>query len=304
MNDRRALRGMLAGAEVLVNCSGPFVETGMPLVRAALDAGVHYLDVSGEESYVREVYALHREANRRGISVCPAFAIKGSLGEWCVRAATTPSMLDRGIDQVELAYAHTVRAFFRTSVGSIVSSTGQGLFRGGPPREFPFPPPFGRGLAMRVPAAEDCSIPRALPGAQVRSYLALQPGLPVNELWARGTVATLPLLPAFCQTMFSWWGRYHLKLYLPEPARSHDQETFAVTVEVSAGDEVARLAAVAWDSYTVTADIVAMGVRRLLETQAPRGVVSPSQLCPAEMALGSLKSLGAIRLVRPRHGWS
>jgi hypothetical protein len=312
MHDRRALRGVLGGAELVVNCSGPFVETGMPILRAALEAGIHYMDVSGEESHVREVYASsHREASRRGVSVCPAFAPKGALGEWCARAMVTQPMRDRGVDEVHVAYAHGLREYFRPSVASVLSSTGQGLFRGGQsreevlaPREFPFPPPFGRGLALCVPSAEDCSIPRAFPKARVRTYISLHPGLPINELWARWTHAALPALPAFCQILFSSWGRVHLKLYLPKPEAFHDEETFAVSVEVRAGGEVVRIAAVAWDAYAVTAEIVALGVHRLLESGTARGVVSPSELCPPDAALAALKSTGAIRLLRPRQGWS
>src|SRR5215203_3729725 len=55
---RRTIAG--AGAGVVVNCAGPFLDTAVPLARAAVKAGVHYLDVTAEQPAVQDLY---RELN-------------------------------------------------------------------------------------------------------------------------------------------------------------------------------------------------------------------------------------------------
>ncbi|HUS17772.1 MAG TPA: saccharopine dehydrogenase NADP-binding domain-containing protein, partial [Chloroflexia bacterium] len=49
--------GALCGPEtgVIVNCAGPFTTLGEPVVRAAVTAGVHYLDISGEQGYLARI---------------------------------------------------------------------------------------------------------------------------------------------------------------------------------------------------------------------------------------------------------
>src|SRR5829696_7469981 len=44
VDDDASLRALLDGADVLINCAGPFSRTGEPVVGAAVDAGVPYLD--------------------------------------------------------------------------------------------------------------------------------------------------------------------------------------------------------------------------------------------------------------------
>src|SRR5580698_9997714 len=41
--DARSLDRALAGAAVVINCAGPFIDTAEPLIEAALRNGVHYL---------------------------------------------------------------------------------------------------------------------------------------------------------------------------------------------------------------------------------------------------------------------
>src|SRR5215210_6724222 len=41
-------RPNLDGVELVLHCAGPFVRTSEPMVRACLDAGAHYFDITGE----------------------------------------------------------------------------------------------------------------------------------------------------------------------------------------------------------------------------------------------------------------
>jgi short subunit dehydrogenase-like uncharacterized protein len=55
-----ALAALLAPGDVLVSTVGPFVRWGAPAVRAAIDAGAHYLDSTGEPPFIRTVFERQR----------------------------------------------------------------------------------------------------------------------------------------------------------------------------------------------------------------------------------------------------
>ncbi|QEC47735.1 saccharopine dehydrogenase [Baekduia soli] len=52
-----AVRALLEAGDVLVSTVGPFTRLGAPAVEAAIDAGAHYLDSTGEAPFIRRVFA-------------------------------------------------------------------------------------------------------------------------------------------------------------------------------------------------------------------------------------------------------
>src|SRR4029078_5135645 len=81
VDDPGALRRALGGVDVVVNCAGPFLDTGLPLARAAVAAGAHYLDVTAEQPSVAQLYReLDRPARGARLSVVPAMALYRGLG--------------------------------------------------------------------------------------------------------------------------------------------------------------------------------------------------------------------------------
>jgi short subunit dehydrogenase-like uncharacterized protein len=56
IDDHAALVAAFAGCPAVINAAGPFVHTGEPVLRATLEAGAHYLDTTGEQPWMREVF--------------------------------------------------------------------------------------------------------------------------------------------------------------------------------------------------------------------------------------------------------
>ena len=54
-HDRKALAELFAGSEVVCNTVGPFYYFGKLVVEACADAGVHYLDTTGEIAFMDEI---------------------------------------------------------------------------------------------------------------------------------------------------------------------------------------------------------------------------------------------------------
>lgn len=61
----------LHGVALVLHCAGPFGQTSKPMVRACLEAGVHYLDITGEIAVFEGVMRQDAEAKRRGVTLIP-----------------------------------------------------------------------------------------------------------------------------------------------------------------------------------------------------------------------------------------
>lgn len=61
----------LRGMELVLHCAGPFSKTAAPMVKACLEVGAHYLDITGEIDVFAHCHALDAEAKQRGIVVLP-----------------------------------------------------------------------------------------------------------------------------------------------------------------------------------------------------------------------------------------
>src|SRR4051794_17073527 len=72
-----------AGAQVVVNCAGPLAELGEPVLLAAFDAGAHYVDVGGDQTFLHGLYERHDSTARKsGRVVVPGCGINCALGDW------------------------------------------------------------------------------------------------------------------------------------------------------------------------------------------------------------------------------
>lgn len=48
LDDPKLMAANLAGVAVVLNCAGPFTRTARPLAEICMQAGIHYLDITGE----------------------------------------------------------------------------------------------------------------------------------------------------------------------------------------------------------------------------------------------------------------
>jgi hypothetical protein len=112
--DRKALAALFAGTKVVYNVVGPFMQLSEPVVQACLDAGVHYLDTTGEQDWMLMLEERYGEQFRaRELLLCPANAWMWTAGNIAAELALeTP-----GIDTLDLIYV----ADSNTSVASTMS---------------------------------------------------------------------------------------------------------------------------------------------------------------------------------------
>jgi len=68
------VRALVEAGDVLVSTVGPFVRWGEPALHAAIDAGAHYLDSTGEPPFIRAVFERHgARAEAAGSGLLTAF---------------------------------------------------------------------------------------------------------------------------------------------------------------------------------------------------------------------------------------
>jgi saccharopine dehydrogenase-like NADP-dependent oxidoreductase len=65
--DKTALTALAAQADLLINVTGPYFKTLLPVLRAAIAAGTHYLDYSEDGATVAAALALDEEAKAAGV---------------------------------------------------------------------------------------------------------------------------------------------------------------------------------------------------------------------------------------------
>lgn len=109
VDDPAALARMAQAGKVLLTTVGPYLRHGLPVLEAAVAAGTHYLDLTGEPPFVaesrRRFGAAAREARVRVVHCCGFDSIPADLGAWY-----TVGLLPPGKKQV--------RAYLKTNAGA------------------------------------------------------------------------------------------------------------------------------------------------------------------------------------------
>jgi hypothetical protein len=130
--DTHALLPHFRKCSVVINVAGPFMQVAWPVLEAALQAGCHYLDTTGEQDWVREI------AERYG----PQFAAKGLLMApatafmWTAGALAAEVVLeDPEIDSLDILYqvdnALPSEASTKSFLRMVCNPTGQYYLEGG-----------------------------------------------------------------------------------------------------------------------------------------------------------------------------
>ncbi|XP_045449540.1 saccharopine dehydrogenase-like oxidoreductase [Melitaea cinxia] len=84
VSDEKSLTDMCLQCKVIVNCCGPYRNYGEPVVKAAIEAKTHYVDVSGEPEFMETMQLFYNERAREAgvyiISACGFDSIPNDMG--------------------------------------------------------------------------------------------------------------------------------------------------------------------------------------------------------------------------------
>jgi short subunit dehydrogenase-like uncharacterized protein len=72
LDDHQVLVEHLRQFPVVLHAAGPFIHTGFQMAAACLQAGTHYLDITGEIAVLEKLAAMDQEARARSVMLLPA----------------------------------------------------------------------------------------------------------------------------------------------------------------------------------------------------------------------------------------
>lgn len=101
LDDPDAIRHGLDGVTAVAHCAGPFSATAGPMARACVNAGVHYLDITGEIDVFEEIHGLHDRARAAGSVLLPGAGFDVVPTD-CLAALLAGAL--PGADRLDLAF--------------------------------------------------------------------------------------------------------------------------------------------------------------------------------------------------------
>lgn len=311
--DAAALASAFAGAKVVVNCVGSLAELGEPVLLATLAAGAHYVDLGGDQAFLRHLYERHDSTARRaGTVVVPACGINCALGDWAaawaaqhvcdvgdggdvVRASPAPRVGDdRPLDDVAVSYVFDDLVLSPGSQKGVFSQLHaralvwrrdrwESVAPASEKRSVNVGPAFGglRDVAS-FPGGDVITVPRHVNARHIQTYVSTTRSA-VASTALRLLARALPLVPK----------RATEKLAAYQPAEEEYARTrFAVVAQAHRDFDLARVIVSGTDQYRASAHIAAWVAEQLATRGAgPVGMRAPSELFRPAQALRAVASL-------------
>lgn len=277
--DDTALRDAFAGVFAVVSCAGPFLDLGPAPVAAAIAAGAHYLDSSGEQAWTRLLQErLDADAAARGVAVLPCFGFDYVPGDLAARLAAEGL---EPLDELVVAYAVTDASGSRGTRRTVARILGQPLVAyvdgrlvptrlGAAPRMVSFP--FGEKSVAQWSGTEPLTVPRHTQVRTVRSY--------VRAPAAARRAGPLLRLAAPLVRLSARFG--------PDgpPEAERARARFAVVAEARGPAGGRRVTLTGSDMYLLTARLLVAGAELLLAGEGrASGVVAPAEAFAARALL-------------------
>jgi short subunit dehydrogenase-like uncharacterized protein len=291
--DTEGLIRALDGVKVLITCVGPFEELGDAAVEAALAARVHYIDSSGEGTFIKRLIERDAEARDAGIAMAPAMGFDEVPGDVAADLACD------GLEGADLCITY---ALPRTpSLGTLKSSLGimvsEGpwiengrtrMIRAGEEKRWsPMPPPLGPKPAASFPLALGHLAPRHLDLKNLQLYVttgtvegvAMSFGIPALKL-----ALSSPIRP--------WIDKAVARA--PEgPTESQRARKWTILAEARQGRSWRNVVLQGSDFYGLTAELLATGAGRMTsDGYEVSGVVAPVQAVGRDVLVDELKKAG------------
>ena len=121
LEEPRVLETALSGFSAVLHCAGPFQQTAAPMMRAAIRAGVDYLDIAGEWPVFQDAVELGPLARSRGVMLLPGagFSIVASDCLLAMAAARVPH-----VRKLKIATSRS-HLMSRGSVGTMLGLGGR-----------------------------------------------------------------------------------------------------------------------------------------------------------------------------------
>jgi short subunit dehydrogenase-like uncharacterized protein len=298
-----SVAALVDAGDVLISTVGPFARFGEPAVLAAIDGGAHYLDSTGEPSFVRRVFEeFGPRAQRAGVTLLPAFGYDCVPGH--VAGALALERAGPAAVAVDIGY---FTSGGRPSGGTLASMVGAIRAPGfswrdgelvterGGVRSARFDVGGKQVEALSFGGSEHFGLPRSFPWLRtVGTYLGwfgpLTRGVQVAGA-GQAAVERIPGLPRLIDRA--------TQRFLPgstggpdAAARARSRSTFVAVARDKGGRELATVRLHGVDGYTLTACLLVWGARQLQEGPCPAGARGPVEAFGLDRVVRALADAG------------
>jgi short subunit dehydrogenase-like uncharacterized protein len=299
------LAGLFDGVGAVINCAGPFARLGEPVLRAAIAAGVHYLDTTGEQLWMARMMDLcAADAEQAGATAVLAHAFEYAIGDCAARIAVE-----------ETPGAETVEIFnrvegFGTSRGTkksaldVIAKPSLAVVNGRRREE----PALSRRARVRFPDEDEDRVGLSFAGGEVLSVPGFAPSVRAVRTYLVVPAAAASALPALARAASALL-RGPLRNLLERridragfgPGDERREQPWWVQARVrAAGGGGARVTASGYDSYGISAVIAVLGAQWLLAGRAKRaGVMTTAAAFDPRAFLDALADSGVAWRVDP-----
>lgn len=296
LHDPRALELALAPLSLVINAAGPYADTGVMVARAAITAGVHYVDVASEQQHVRSVVErLDAPARRANVTVVPSAGLTCALTDWACDVLQTSLARDSSqaiLDEVSTTYVYDNWHLSAGSQRALFGALGMTAARWHRDRWLPtrfgersitcvLGAEFGgQRTAVWHPSPDIILLSRRIQAQAIDAFVS--PNRSNNLATVlRGAGLAMSLLPM--KSMASVLGPF-----VPDDS-DFSQGRFAVITQLRAGPISRRMITTGHDLYQTSAMLAARVALRILSHGAAPGVMSVAQVWPAHDALATLQ---------------
>ncbi|KAI9712832.1 MAG: hypothetical protein M1820_001454 [Bogoriella megaspora] len=268
-----ALTDSLKDCDVVISCVTPFTQFGEPVLKAALAAGCHYVDISGEQNWIRKVHTEYgAKAVAAGLTLLPAATDDGIMGDLIA------GLVAKRLSNIKRLYVHHGYFDAAMSRGSVQSfqeftKAAPGCWKDGawtteeigPHSEVNFPGKDGKQ------SPELLAIQRHVSAEVIQSTVNMDLVAGISAL-SEDIVKAMPFGPS-------------------EQDRVASRFTILVEAESVDGRKASGYAS-RNDIYNTTAVVAVESALRIADGKAPKGVVAPSEAFQAEEFLRGLENSG------------
>jgi short subunit dehydrogenase-like uncharacterized protein len=291
------IKDALDGATVAINCVGPFGRYGLPIAKAVVKAGAHYLDTTGEQDFISQLFGeLGEKALKQKVCLAPACAFEYAIADTLSAFA---ELANPGTDSIDIVYRVKGAS---TSVGtrrSVLKQLECPSFRlsSGQLKEINFIPIVRDHSALRqdprmlieFPGGEALLLPLHLRVRSVRSFMRLPrtfPRIPfVFPTALLRATAIFPLTGALLATTMTKEG--------PPSDEELNKATASVTCTARSITGSAICTANTQNPYLVSAVIISQLAIKLLKGGTDiAGACSPSMVAGPEFIREVTKNRG------------
>jgi short subunit dehydrogenase-like uncharacterized protein len=271
VDNAKSLDQALDGAQAVINCAGPFLDTADAVASAALRAGIHYLDVTAEQASARATLDSYGTAARdAGIVLVPAMGFYGGFTDLLVTAALGDWDAADAIEiMIGLDSWHPTRGTritgARQTARRVVVAGGRLTPLPSPAAErlWEFGDPLGGQTLVELPFSETILISRHVNVSELHTYLSKNALSDIRN----------PATPA------------------PKPvdATGRSAQRFMVDAVVTRSEQRRRAIARGRDIYAFSAPLVCEVAERLLRGQfSEAGAHAPGAILDAKDVLEAL----------------